>query len=396
MALNGEILKQVGGAASGIHQRLSLKGHTIGAADAVEFFEKFTQSKKARIHEIELSNNGIQGVGVPILAEWLKTNSTVRKLQLSDNDIGDEGAIALAECLKVNSALTTVMLSANNITDAGAQALAEAISCNDTLTGLWLTNNAFSPKGTQMLEDAIIGCNRRNLTTIYGFGSERLKDFCEKNRHRAGVLRDKLHDRHLELSPKETLEVLELLPTIRVGLPKEKEVRFWDFVHTLPAIDLETTIKPESLFSADGQGFTPLHNPLVWKNFPAICKKLVEQGTPLTMAHLQEERNDGKTVLQDCLRYVPLDRFIPGLNSNGIRIQTDMLLDGQRQPTPEFRSIIENGDIDGLFTKENWLGAQPAALRATVRAMPEAAQKKLTNLHSLASQLNKPGTSQSR
>ncbi|KAG0248556.1 hypothetical protein BGZ95_008005, partial [Linnemannia exigua] len=71
-----------------------------------------------------------------VLAETLKTNSTLTSLNLRDSKIGDNGARALAEALMANSTLTTLDLNTNLIGDNGAKTLAEALKTNSTLTTL--------------------------------------------------------------------------------------------------------------------------------------------------------------------------------------------------------------------------------------------------------------------
>jgi hypothetical protein len=50
-----------------------------------------------------------------VLAEYLKTDTTINTLNLNSSGIGDEGAVALAEMLKVNTTLTALELNNNSI-----------------------------------------------------------------------------------------------------------------------------------------------------------------------------------------------------------------------------------------------------------------------------------------
>ncbi|KAG0358602.1 hypothetical protein BGZ54_010353 [Gamsiella multidivaricata] len=79
-----------------------------------------------------------------ILAEALKTNSTLTTLNLESNSIGDNGALALSEALKTNSTLTSLDLQYNSIRENGALALSEALKTNSTLTTLNSRNNLIS------------------------------------------------------------------------------------------------------------------------------------------------------------------------------------------------------------------------------------------------------------
>jgi hypothetical protein len=87
---------------------------------------------------LDLQHNSIGSDGVKMLAEALKTNSTLTALYLEENSIGDDGAKALAEALNTNSTLTTLDLEENSIGDDGSKALADARKINSTLTSLEL------------------------------------------------------------------------------------------------------------------------------------------------------------------------------------------------------------------------------------------------------------------
>ncbi|KAF9112498.1 hypothetical protein BGX30_007266, partial [Mortierella sp. GBA39] len=67
----------------------------------------------------------IRGMEFGILAEALKTNSTLTTMDLQYNSIGLDGAKALAEALRTNSTLTTLKLYGNSIGSDGAMALSK-------------------------------------------------------------------------------------------------------------------------------------------------------------------------------------------------------------------------------------------------------------------------------
>ncbi|KAF9176758.1 hypothetical protein BGZ50_009716 [Haplosporangium sp. Z 11] len=104
---------------------------------------------------LDLRNNSIGDNGAQALSEALKINSTLTTLDLSANSIGDNGAVALSEAFKTNSTLITLDLSANSIGDNGAQMLSEALKTNLTLTTLNLRNNSIGPNGAQALSETL-------------------------------------------------------------------------------------------------------------------------------------------------------------------------------------------------------------------------------------------------
>ncbi|KAG0293597.1 hypothetical protein BGZ98_002110, partial [Dissophora globulifera] len=85
----------------------------------------FHPKRPSRLRKLsfELAAKSFRGMELGLLAEALKTNSTLTKLDLWDNSIRDNGAQALSEALKINSTLTTLNLRNNSIGDNGAQAL---------------------------------------------------------------------------------------------------------------------------------------------------------------------------------------------------------------------------------------------------------------------------------
>jgi hypothetical protein len=70
----------------------------------------------ASLHEmqsVDLEYVRIGADGAAMLANGLKTNTSVTSINLWDNKIGAESASALANALKVNTALTNVSVCSN-------------------------------------------------------------------------------------------------------------------------------------------------------------------------------------------------------------------------------------------------------------------------------------------
>jgi hypothetical protein len=96
------------------------------------------------VTSINLNNNTIGYVGASALADALKVNTSVTVIGLSRNAIGGEGASALADALKVNTLVTRIDLKSNTIGDEGASALADALKVNTSVTYINLDGNAIS------------------------------------------------------------------------------------------------------------------------------------------------------------------------------------------------------------------------------------------------------------
>ena len=108
---------------------------------------------------IYLHNKGLTAHDATVVAEILKSNTSVTKVDLWGNkEIGDEGAKALAEARKVNATVKKLELDGCGIGDDGAAALAEALRSNTSLTLLYLYgNDGIGEQGKQLLRDAVAG-----------------------------------------------------------------------------------------------------------------------------------------------------------------------------------------------------------------------------------------------
>jgi len=118
---------------------------------------------------IDLRDKGLTAHDATVVAEILKSNTSVTKVYLDGNkEIGDEGAKALAEVLKVNATVERLYLVNCGIGDDGAAALAEALRSNTSLTHLNLQRNrGIGEQSKQLLRDAVAGRQGFKLT-MYG------------------------------------------------------------------------------------------------------------------------------------------------------------------------------------------------------------------------------------
>ena len=129
----------------------------IGDEGAKAFAEALKVN--ATLKELILYDCGIGGVGAAAFAESLRSNTSLTLLNLDGNEeIGDKGAKALAEALKVNTTVKELILGECCIGDDGAAALAEALRSNTSLTRLYLKlNRGIGEQGKQLLRDAVAG-----------------------------------------------------------------------------------------------------------------------------------------------------------------------------------------------------------------------------------------------
>ena len=93
--------------------------------------------------DMNMSYNGITGVGALYIAEALRTTRALRKLDLSANPISDKGLQYIAEALTTNTSLTELRLDycRLRITEENGPALTEMLQRNKTLRLLFLSEN---------------------------------------------------------------------------------------------------------------------------------------------------------------------------------------------------------------------------------------------------------------
>lgn len=94
------------------------------------------------------------------------------------------------------------------------------------------------------------------------------------------------------------------------------------------------------------QGVTPLDNPQVWREFDAIGKVLLEQGTPLTKDDLWVTNDHGESVIERAVRFRSLDKVLDHLIAQGDRLSVDEML---HEPSL-LSAIHEHGAASQLFT----------------------------------------------
>ena len=115
-------------------------------------------AKQFGASSIDLRDKGLTAHDATVVAEVLKSNTSVRGVYLDFNkEIGDEGAKALAEALKVNATVEKLYLRSCGIGDDGAAAFAEALRSNTSLTVLGLYGNGIGEQGEQLLREAVAG-----------------------------------------------------------------------------------------------------------------------------------------------------------------------------------------------------------------------------------------------
>ena len=103
------------------------------------------------IKELYLNNNGIDIIGIKLIAEILKTNKSLTVLSLEYNIICSESVKYIAESLKNNKYLIILNLCNNNIDNKGAEYIAELLIINKFLLDMDLSFNYIGVKGIELI-----------------------------------------------------------------------------------------------------------------------------------------------------------------------------------------------------------------------------------------------------
>jgi len=196
---------------------------------------------------IVLSCNEIGDEGTHALAEALKTNTTLTSIYLNGNEIGADGTHALAKALKTNSTLTSIDLSENQIGSEGTQALAEALKTNSTLTLLNLSYNNIRIEGIQALAEAL----KTNITLVsidleddpmesdyddhhdeYSEALQHINTFCKRNEISTQVA--ELYALFLACFPTEAQNAYLHLKEVTTSSTRRPIVRFFQMAGKLP------------------------------------------------------------------------------------------------------------------------------------------------------------------
>jgi Ran GTPase-activating protein (RanGAP) involved in mRNA processing and transport/ankyrin repeat protein len=109
-----------------------------------------------RLLRLRLERNGVGAGGARALsAALLARGAALQHLDLSNNELGVEGAAVLADALKSNTTLRTLLLWRNRVGTDGAEAFAEALRCNGSLRCLDLEDNGVGSRGVASLGAAV-------------------------------------------------------------------------------------------------------------------------------------------------------------------------------------------------------------------------------------------------
>jgi hypothetical protein len=102
-----------------------------------------------------------------VLAEALKTNTSVTSINLDGNPIDVKGASALADALKVNMLVTRISLLDSGIGPNAASAFADALKVNTSVTSIVLGHNAIDAASVAVVDELLARNKRLRCLLLY-------------------------------------------------------------------------------------------------------------------------------------------------------------------------------------------------------------------------------------
>ncbi len=142
-----------------LHQ-IDLSQRGLQASDAR--LVKMALSQNANLTVLKLGYNNLGDTGVAILAAGIAKHKSLKLLDLGFNNIGDDGAKDLATAMRQTAqtfhggTIHTLYLAGNLIGEDGALALADFIRHGSSMRKLYVTGNRIGAGGVQAITEAIL------------------------------------------------------------------------------------------------------------------------------------------------------------------------------------------------------------------------------------------------
>lgn len=141
---------------------------------------------------------------------------------------------------------------------------------------------------------------------------------------------------------------------------------------------------PDSLNPPSAQAVQTWDNPFctpevtlaAWKKLPEALQAAHAEDAPVPPAVLTR-------IAAAASRDFVLPQALAAMHDAGFRLQADAMLNPMGELAPELHSIVQNGDLPLLFTRENWKGGDTKALAEVLEAMPQEYRAEITNVNQL-------------
>ena len=125
-------------AASASLTKILVSDNMLGDEGTTILCNALRESKVAKVHELDLQNNGFGPDGAKAVAAMAAAMGSVTKILVGDNNLRDEGTIILCDALRVStvSKVQGLGLWSNGIGPAGAQAIAALCTAMASVTSV--------------------------------------------------------------------------------------------------------------------------------------------------------------------------------------------------------------------------------------------------------------------
>lgn len=386
-------------------RNLRLDGNWIGDKHADKVAAVIQANPK--LTRLSLADTGLTAAGCATITAAVQGSDHMLDFNISDNAIGDAGAEHLARCMASLPALRKLSARDCDIHDDGMEHFATALqNGQDTLVECDLKNNPATAQSGEKLLTAVKASKRRNLCYTPMTGHNPLAQYCSVNYKQAQegkrILEDCAMNEELPfggLLSTELASIYRQLPALQTMTFEDIIGQFEDFLdRTLPPVPSPIPTDWPQLTAPDDNGLCLLDNPRAWAHFGEIIDGAKAAGTPITREQLADFNHNGEDFLTIGMAFAS-EAVLPALHRHGIHLQQDALIKPDGDASPLLKSMTMLETVPQLFTEANWHGAAGKELRNTYHAMPEAAQKQVSNLNSLALRLDQnrqPDTTRGR
>ncbi|MBM3617744.1 MAG: hypothetical protein FJX23_04285 [Alphaproteobacteria bacterium] len=359
------------------------------------------------VAHLSLTNSLSGAEGGRLLADYLDTHPHVENLLMFNCPIGDEGIAALAPAIARHPNLLKLSLKESGVSRAGVKRFFEEGGFTVQLLEFGFKESQ-SPEAEAEITSRMERVTSKNLMSTELPAAPILAARIEKNfKQRAALIQTLLdveikdldapqlrnvYDRRHSLLYHEDdwQDVFEENPFNSTRDPEEDQ-RFVRSRFQFAQSDLENVMKampglpsaPEDFFTPNDSGFAPLDNPALWAG-----KTIKDLSTiPLTRALLEAKTAKDTTLLDSAFHGLPAGDVMDYLNSQGVHLRSDKLLDEEGKAAPLLEQLIDDGKAPALFTPDNWRGASRGEILKVYQALPETQQQN-AGIHTLLQQMS--------
>lgn len=379
----------------------SLDGYMVGIlADAI--------SQRTDIEELNFNKVPLEEAGVRRLAKAMLPNKGMKKLYFSFCDLEEKEIAPLLESVEKLKGLEGLHLNGNEWSQAMHDRIGDTLAQHRNLAALGLMPSTQRPHPNHddsHFADALLGHPHPNLVTMNGLRAPQINgllgrniQLMQENKKTLGMMMSLYEDYAAtakEVTPEQLFHIEGQLAALRHSTSSPNTmIPYETFLRALPQLTKGEPLTLEGLYTRDAEGFTPLENPLTWREHPELLETIAQAGN---LDKSDRRTAKGTSLLQAAFEYLPAQDVLTTLNRHGMRIDKAMLLDSDDAPKPLLETLIRKGEVGACFTPENWRGGSMDELKALVRALPEETRQYLPSLHGVLYQLQiSPQTAQPR